>query len=134
MSWTSRLLYQSLVFTAPLARSPLAEVAWDRAGAGAARRLSGTVRMPIHGRRVVVNAGYSYPAFVRRWPTYNDPLVELVHQAYRAKGAPVQLVDVGAAVGDTVLLVLERCPGAVKRFDCVEGDSEFFGFLSTKPG
>jgi FkbM family methyltransferase len=92
------------------------------------------VETTVHGHRVVVNAGYSYPAYSRRWPTYNDPLVEIVHQAGLAKGSPVTLVDVGAAVGDTVLLVLERCPGAVGEIHCVEGDAEFFGYLEQNLG
>lgn len=130
MSWPSRLVYRSLVRTAPLARWPLAEGVWDRAWAGAGRWLSGSTGIRVHGRRIRVNTGYAYPAFARRWPTYNDPLVELVHQAHVAKGTPVHVVDVGAAVGDTVLLVHDRCPGAVASFHCVEGDPEFFRYLS----
>jgi FkbM family methyltransferase len=110
-------------------RSPRAGLLWERAWDASWRHLSGPVVTTIHGRKVAVNAGYSYPAFSRRWPTYNDPLVELVHQAYTAKGSPVTLVDVGAAVGDTALLVLDRCPGAVGAIHCVEGDAEFFGYL-----
>lgn len=138
MSWASHLLYRALIYTAPLARWPLAEGVWDRAWASAGRRLSGSIRLSIHGHKVLVNTGYAYPAFVRRWPTYNDPLVELVHQVNVVKDAPVHLVDVGAAVGDTVLLVHDRCPGAVATFHCVEGDAEFFHYLSqnlaTLPG
>ena len=130
MSSVSKLVYRSLVRAAPLARSPVIAAAWDWAWVTASRRLSGSVTIPIHGRRILVNAGYSYPATVRRWPTFNDPLVELVHQVNMAKGAAVQLVDVGAAVGDTVVLVLDRCQGAVECFHCVEGDAEFFGYLS----
>ena len=125
----TELTYNGLVRMAgsksTLARSAW-EVAWDRAW----RSLSGPVHTSIHGHDVVVNAGYSYPAFSRRWPTYNDPLVEVVHQAHVAKGGPITFVDVGAAVGDTVLLVLERCPGALGSVHCVEGDDEFFGYLA----
>ncbi len=128
------LAYRGLVGTAPLARSRLGGAVWDRAWAAAGRHLSGPVPTTLHGRRVVVNAGYSYPAFSRRWPTYNDPLVELVHLASVAQGRPITAVDVGAAVGDTVLLVRERCPGEVGTFHCVEGDPEFFGYLETNLG
>lgn len=124
----AQVTYSTLVRLAGI-RSPLRGAVWERAWDAAWRRFSGPVETTLHGRRIVVNAGYSYPAFSRRWPTYNDPLVELVHQAREAKGSPVTLVDVGAAVGDTVLLVRERCPGAVGRLHCVEGDPEFFGYL-----
>jgi FkbM family methyltransferase len=129
MRSTTQLTYSALVRLAG-SRSALGQAAWQKAWDAAWRRLSGPVYISIHGHDVVVNAGYSYPAFSRRWPTYNDPLVEVVHQAGVAKGAPVTLVDVGAAVGDTVLLVLERCPGAIQSVHCVEGDAEFFGYLS----
>ena len=125
----AQIVYGGLVRTAGV-RGRLGSAAWERAWELAWRQLSGPVTTTIHGRQVVVNAGYSYPAFRRRWPTYNDPLVELVHQVHAANGAPITLVDVGAAVGDTVLLVLERCPGAVGTVHCVEGDREFFGYLT----
>jgi FkbM family methyltransferase len=128
MPSVAQVAYNGLVRLAG-ARSPVVGGLWEKAWDVAWRRLSGPVETTIHGRKVVVNAGYSYPAFSRRWPTYNDPLVEVVHQAQVAKGSPVTLVDVGAAVGDTVLLVLERCPGAVETVHCVEGDAEFFGYL-----
>jgi FkbM family methyltransferase len=38
-------------------------------------------------------------------------------------------VDVGAATGDTVLLIEQRCPGDVEKYLCVEGDSEFSALL-----
>ncbi len=124
----AQMTYSALVRLAGI-RSPLRGAVWERAWDAAWRRMSGPVETTLHGRRIVVNAGYSYPAFSRRWPTYNDPLVELVHQVHVAKGSPIVLVDVGAAVGDTVLLVQERCPGAVGELHCVEGDPEFFGYL-----
>lgn len=124
----SRLVYRGLVATAGV-RSRSATAAWDRAWGLASKHLSGPVTTTIHGRSVVVNAGYSYPAFSKRWPTYNDPLVELVHQTHCARKRPITMVDVGAAVGDTALLVLDRCPGAVEAVHCVEGDPEFFRYL-----
>jgi FkbM family methyltransferase len=65
----------------------------------------------------------------RRFPAFNNPLLELVHQTHQARQAPLVVVDVGAGVGDTALLVLRNCPGAVKEFCCVEADAEFFQLL-----
>jgi FkbM family methyltransferase len=129
MASFTELTYNALVRIAG-SRSVLVQAAWERAWEAAWRTLSGPVHTSIHGHDVIVNAGYSYPAFSRRWPTYNDPLVEVVHRAHMAKGGPITLVDVGAAVGDTVLLVLARCPGAIGAVHCVEGDDEFFGYLA----
>lgn len=70
-----------------------------------------------------------YPAIVQRFPFFNAPLVELVHQVHRVRARPLCFLDLGAAVGDTVLLLEQRCPQAVGRFICVEGNEEFFGLL-----
>lgn len=128
------MAYKGLIATARSARTPWITPLWDRVWSLASSRLTGPVRIRLHGEEVVLNAGYAYPAFSRRWPTYNDPLVEVVHQASVAARRPVSLVDVGAAVGDTVLLVRDRAAGDVDAFHCVEGDPEFFGYLERNLG
>jgi FkbM family methyltransferase len=42
---------------------------------------------------------------------------------------PIRLVDVGAAIGDTVLFVDANCSGQVSEYICVDGDQSFFGYL-----
>jgi FkbM family methyltransferase len=117
------------VATAPLARNALVARGWDRAWRALADRAGGETHVRIHGREVEVTVGYAYPAFLRRWPNYNRPLVELVRRVAIAKGRPITFVDVGAAVGDTVLLVAERCPGVLGTLHCVEGDRQFVRML-----
>jgi FkbM family methyltransferase len=85
----------------------------------------------VHGFPVVLNPGNIYPFIVQDARTFNAPLIELVHQVFRVKGKSLCLLDVGAALGDTVLLLKERCPGHVAKFKCIEGDSEFCGLLKT---
>lgn len=129
-----RLGYRSLIWAARYATSPARVAIWDRAWAAAAQRLSGVTMTQIHGRSVTLNTGYAYPAFARRWPTYNDPLVELVHQARTVADRAIVVIDVGAAIGDTVLLLMERCPGDVCRYHCFEGDPEFIEYLALNLG
>jgi FkbM family methyltransferase len=83
----------------------------------------------IHGERVRVNAAYTYPIYARRYPSLNAPLIELVHLSREALGRPITFIDVGAAIGDTVLLIEANCRGAVGRYLCIDGDAEFFGYL-----
>ena len=94
---------------------------WDSDGA--------PVRTRLHGFSVLLNRGNTYPLIVRDFPTFNAPLVELVHQRARASTAPLTLVDVGAATGDTILLIKARCPGVVGQFICIEGEAEFHELL-----
>jgi FkbM family methyltransferase len=105
-------------------------------GARLARRLQAfyesapaPVRLRLHGRTALVNPGNTYPLTVARHPAFNAPLVELVHQAAAARKRPVHVVDVGAAIGDTALLLHERCPSDLASILCIEGDDEFFSLL-----
>ena len=87
------------------------------------------VRTVIHDRRVIVNFGYTYPITARLYPTFNNPLIELVHQTSSCLRRRVRVADVGAAVGDTVLLIEANCPGEVEQYVCLDGDREFFNYL-----
>jgi FkbM family methyltransferase len=77
-----------------------------------------------------MNFGYSYPLFRADHPDYNQPLVSAVRAAAETRGRAVRLVDVGAAIGDTVLLIEEKLGADVLAgVVCVDGDSEFAGYL-----
>jgi FkbM family methyltransferase len=128
------LAYRLLVRAAGYRRSAVVSHLWDRSWPRATARMAGSTTVSMHGVDAQVNAGYAYPAFYRRWTTYNDPLVQLVVSTGRRRGRPVSVVDVGAAVGDTVLLLLDRAPGVVSHFACVEPDDEFYGYLERNLG
>jgi FkbM family methyltransferase len=104
---------------------PLWRWAWDQFH----RRYRGQLRVTLHQQPALLPVGYTYPLYIRRFPHLNEPLVELVHQAYQTAGRAVGVVDVGAAVGDTILLLQANCPGMIGSFLCVDGDEEFFEYL-----
>ena len=83
----------------------------------------------IHGFEVRLNRGNTYPQITKVLQYFNAPVVELVNQAYVARGRKISFVDVGAATGDTVLLLEQRCFGKVKSYICFEGDEEFGNLL-----
>lgn len=89
-----------------------------------------TVTTKIHEEKVVVNYGYTYPIICREFKTYNDPLVEAVHQTFLQIGKPINLIDIGSAIGDTVLLLEKSLPRSVNQYICIEGDPEFYQYLS----
>jgi FkbM family methyltransferase len=80
------------------------------------------------GRQSLRSLEY-YPAFRRKWPTYNDPLVDLVRTVTRSGRRPATVVDVGAAIGNTVLLLADQAEGSANAYICVEPDPEFHGHL-----
>src|SRR5262249_47119190 len=102
---------------------------WNRAWSWGAKSFPRTVSTNIHGRRALVDFGHVYALYARRFRSWNNPLVELVHQSYRAAGAPIFVIDVGAGVGDTVMLLEGNCHGMVQEYVCVEGDDEFADYV-----
>ena len=78
---------------------------------------------------MIVSYGHTYPLTARWHPTFNSPVIELVFQMYSVKKRPISLVDVGANIGDTILLLESNCPGMIDEFYCVEGEPGFFALL-----
>ena len=123
-------LFRALVLTAPLRHRRGFRRAWFAVYAAGRRRVVRPVTIPLHGRLAMMNFGYAYPLFRRDHPAYNQPLVEAVRDAVRRKGAPISFVDVGAAIGDTVLLLEDELgPDALSGIVCVDGDDEFTAYL-----
>jgi FkbM family methyltransferase len=87
------------------------------------------VRCNIHGRTALVAFGNPYPINARLYPGLNGPLLELVSETFKIKQHPLRIVDIGAALGDTVLLLNANCKEMISEYVCVDGDAEFFGFL-----
>lgn len=88
------------------------------------------VCVPIHQVRCKVNYGYSYCLFSRRFPYYNNPLLELAYLTRKLKGKRITFVDVGAACGDTVLFLDKNIPELFQEIYCVDGDEQFVSFLN----
>jgi FkbM family methyltransferase len=131
----SSLVYNALVRTARRCQKrPWSHRYWSKLWDWSCSRFQGPVQTTMHGRRVVVNFGNSYPVTLRLYPSLNGPIVELVHQAYLAKGAPVVYVDVGTATGDSILQMHACCPGEIGETYGVDGDREFFGYLQQNVG
>jgi FkbM family methyltransferase len=107
---------------------------WQRVWEKSCNTFSDPVSTVIHGYEVILNYGYTYPVFARRFNSYNNPLIELVHQAFTTKNSPIVFIDIGAAIGDTVLLIYSNCPNAIGQFYCIDGDTEFFRYLQHNLG
>jgi FkbM family methyltransferase len=90
---------------------------------------AGPVEAHIHGYPVKLNPGNNYPFIVQDFPDFNAPLVELVHQTFKGKQTKLCFLDIGAATGDTVLLLKQKCGDFVKKWICIEGDREFLSLL-----
>lgn len=123
------IAYQALVKTAPVAEHPRLGRVWGRAFDWVARDRRKDVAVPFYGSVLRIPPSAVYPIYARRWQTYNDPLVQLAVMLHESAGVPVHVVDVGAAMGDTVALLRGLCPDAVATIDCVEGEASFANYL-----
>jgi FkbM family methyltransferase len=125
----SEFAYNFLIRLMAPMQGPRLSQLWDRLWQRGLRTFSGPVQTCIHGRKVIVNYGYTYPVYTRRLRDFNAPLLELAYQTWKAKGNQIRFADVGAAIGDTVLLLYANLPEAFSGFVCVDGDAEFFHYL-----
>ncbi len=94
------------------------------------RLARGPLRAEMYGLPLWVPVGDRRPLWAAEITSLGTPIVAAVHLARVARGRPVAVVDVGAAVGDTAALVLQRCPGEVGRLVCIEGHPDFFRLLA----
>lgn len=123
------LVYNFLLKWQHLENQPHLGRIWRYMWETACERFTTEVSTNIHGRRAIVNFGHTYPLFARRYKRWNNPLLELVNQVYHHKQRPLSLIDVGAAIGDTALLIDANCPNMVGNYYCVEGEAQFFDLL-----
>ena len=78
----------------------------------------------IHGSRAIVPVGHWYLLVLQNYPKFNHPLLYLVKYSISRKNRPLSIVDVGSAIGDTVLFIEEKYKG-VHSFVCIDGDSQY---------
>lgn len=102
---------------------------WRKSWALSLSKYSGPVSTKIHGFKVKVNNGNSYPLFARLFTNYNNPLLQLASSVCNFEKRELVLIDVGSATGDTNLMLMKNLPNTIGLFFCIEGDNEFYSYL-----
>lgn len=87
------------------------------------------VKIKIHGSEAMLPSTYHYPQLCREITSFNNPYLQLVYQTFQTKKNKLIIVDVGAAIGDSYLLINQNIPEAVQTIFCVEGDGSFLNYL-----
>ena len=88
-----------------------------------------TVRRNVQGVEMLLPWSHPLPDYARSRPTYGQNLIELAARLAVAGGpgtAPLQVLDVGANIGDSAKQILARTEARVL---CVEGDPYWVRYL-----
>ena len=91
------------------------------------------VKTEVHGYPAILPAGHWYLLVNKVYPKFNQPLISLLKYCQEEEKKSVNIVDVGSAVGDTVLLLESISPGR-NNFLCIDGDIEYINlsFINLK--
>ena len=86
------------------------------------------VMMPVGRQLLVMPLSHALPTYRAMFASY-DRLLPNLARVLQEANAPLNMIDVGANVGDTMALVQEYAPNA--RFLCVEGHRRYADLLRT---
>jgi FkbM family methyltransferase len=87
------------------------------------------VSFKLHGANATIPSTYRYPLTIRQFSNFNNPYVELVHQVWKEKKRKLVIADIGAAVGDGLLLIQQNNREAIDKLYCLEGHKDFLKYL-----
>ncbi len=120
--------YNLLLALANWKQKPLLKKIWGTLWKLQIGSYQGLVKSKLHGQDVILTNGHYYP-LVNIWhPLFNQPLFTLAQFMIQERKRTIQMVDVGAAVGDTVLMLEANFPGQINKYLCVDGDPLFYSF------
>ena len=88
-----------------------------------------TLTTVLHGYPCLINGGNPYPFLIKAIPTFNQGLVQLVHQVAQEIQRKVNVADIGASIGNTVLLLQDKTGEKIAVIHCIEADQGFLGLL-----
>ncbi len=124
------MMYNAFVATERLGRFRFTSKVWNALWRKSCSIIHEEVVTKIHGRTATVHYGFPYPFIARQFTSFNNPLVEIVFQSFNRKKRGIVIIDIGSSIGDSVLLVEANCPGMVEKYYCIEGDREFYSYLT----
>lgn len=122
-------LISFLLSTYWLRKIPVASRIWNKLYMYVLQAPVKPIKVKLHNYTAVQPSTYAYPINARAFPLFNNPLIECVFQTFKYKQGKVNVVDIGAAIGDTVFLLKANCPEMTQIIYCIDGDDEFFGYL-----
>lgn len=121
-------IYNALINSVIIRKIPIISKIWNTLWRWQVSTYKGLVKSKLHGQEVILTNGHWYSLVCRIYPKFNQPLFALVKAITDQTNSPIKVIDVGAAVGDTVLFLEANFPGKIGQYLCIDGDTEFFSF------
>ncbi|MEP6620092.1 MAG: FkbM family methyltransferase [bacterium] len=131
-SWLGTLVFRRYValITRRVARGEIRESETEgrlrRAREWLIRSGDPTVSMPVGRRTLRIPLSHQLPVYRALLPSY-DRLLPSLARVLHESGIRIDMIDVGANIGDSMALVLEFAPNA--RFLCIEGHGRYAAIL-----
>jgi FkbM family methyltransferase len=88
---------------------------------------SGNVKTKFHNKEIVVPNGHWYKLVYYKYPKFNSGIISTI-KILTKNSFHIKFIDVGAAVGDTILLV-ESFSSENITYIAIEGDEDYFKIL-----
>jgi FkbM family methyltransferase len=84
----------------------------------------------LYGSAVVLPSTHLIPIIARLNPNFNNPYLELVYVCFKKKNRKLNIIDVGAGIGDTFLFIQKNISPAINKIFCIEGHPTFSKYLT----
>ena len=66
------------------------------------------IKTKLHGFNAILPIGHLYLLYIQNYKNFNHPLITIVKCILDKKKTKLTIVDVGSAVGDTVLFIISK--------------------------
>jgi FkbM family methyltransferase len=93
-------------------------------------KYKGLILTNLHGYKAIVPNGHWYVLVCKVYPKFNSPLVALCREVILTRNHKINIIDVGAAVGDTVFLLESNFGQHINHYLCIDGDEEYIEIIT----
>jgi FkbM family methyltransferase len=93
------------------------------------RFYKGEITTTLHGKSVILPNGHWYALVCKKFPGFNNPLFSVAYYLTNKVQRSLNIIDVGAAVGDTVLFLDSFFSSRTFNYYCIDGDVEYIKML-----
>jgi FkbM family methyltransferase len=122
-------IYNLLISSYILRKIPFLSKLWFWTWKSQKSAYKGLVHTNLHGHNAIVPNGHWYILVCKLYTNFNKPLLALCREVVSTRGNNINIVDIGAAVGDTVFLIESKFGKHINHYICIDGDEEYIQII-----